>query len=100
VSVANPTPGITGLSPASVAAGSSTFTLTVTGTGFVPGAQVQVNGSARTTAPVVAATQLTAAVLATDVASVGTLTVTVVNPAPCVGGTCTSNGQALTVTAP
>ena len=36
---------LTGLSPASVAAGSSSFTLTVLGTGFAPGSFVVVNGN-------------------------------------------------------
>jgi len=66
----NPVPAIAGLSPASVAAGSSTFTLTVNGTGFVPGSVVRWNGSSRTTA-YVNATQLTASIIASDVASAG-----------------------------
>lgn len=72
----SPMPTITSLSPASVNAGSSAFTLTVTGTGFFSGAAVQWNGSARSTA-VVSATQLTASIPAADVANAGTAQVTV-----------------------
>src|SRR5262249_44262685 len=42
-------PVITSLSPASVAAGSGAFKLTVNGSGFAPGATVLFNGSTRTT---------------------------------------------------
>src|SRR5205085_6401760 len=49
MTVANPVPTITALSPASLAAGSAAFTLTVNGTGFVPGADVQLDGASRTT---------------------------------------------------
>jgi hypothetical protein len=70
--------------------------LTVTGTGFVAGAVVQVNGVPRTTT-VVSATQVTAAILAADVASTGTPTITVFNPTP---GGGLSNGAPLTVTTP
>ena len=99
VTVANPTPAIGALGPASVAAGSAGFTLTVTGAGFVPGATVQVNGTGRTTT-MISATQLTVAVLVTDVASIGPAPITVANPPPCVSSGCTSVGVALTVVAP
>ena len=92
----NPVPAIAGLSPASVAAGSSTFTLTVNGTGFVPGSVVQWNGSSRTTA-YVSPTQLTASIIASDVASAGAATVTVWNPAP---GGGTSAGTSFTINNP
>jgi len=72
----HPGPVITSLSPSTAAAGSGDFTLTVNGTGFSGGATVQWNGTALTTT-FVSATQLTAAVPGSLVASVGTATVKV-----------------------
>ncbi len=72
----NAATGLTSLAPASTTAGSAAFTLTVNGQNFKSGAVVQWNGSARTTT-FVSATQLTAAILATDVAAAGTAQVTV-----------------------
>src|SRR5207249_5550820 len=94
VSVANPTPTISTLSPSSVAAGSGPFTLTVTGTNFVSTSKVRLNGVERTTT-FVSATRLTAAILAGDVAAAGSNpAVTVVNPSP---AGATSNATTLTV---
>ena len=84
---------ITSLSPASATAGSAGFTLTVNGTGFVSGATVQFNGANRTTT-FVSGTQVTAAILAADIATAGTASVTVTNPAPSGG---TSNAQTFTI---
>jgi hypothetical protein len=69
------------LVPAAAAPGSGAFTLTVNGTGFVSGAVVNWNGSPRTTT-FVSSSSLQASITAADVASKGTATVTVVNPAP------------------
>jgi hypothetical protein len=69
------------LSPAAVVPGGAAFTLTVNGTGFVSGAQVNWNGSARTTT-FVNESKLTASIKLSDIASVNTASVTVVNPAP------------------
>jgi len=77
----NPAPAITSLSPVSATAGGAPFTLTVNGTGFVNGAVVNFNGAAKTTA-FVSATQVTAAILAADIATAATVNVTVTNPAP------------------
>lgn len=77
----NPVPALASLSPASLAAGSGTFTLTVNGSSFVPGAVVRWNGSDRATT-YVSATQLTASIPATDIGVQGTAQVTVFNPAP------------------
>ncbi len=79
----NPMPVINGLSPSSVSAGGTQFTLTVNGTSFVTGAAVQWNGASRTTV-FVNATQLTATIPATDIVSQGTAQITVANPAPAV----------------
>jgi hypothetical protein len=69
------------LSPAAVVPGGAAFKLTVNGTGFVSGSMVKWNGSARATS-FVSESQLTATVLASDIASFNTASVTVVNPAP------------------
>jgi len=89
----NPVPTVTTLSPANVTVGSGAFTLTVNGTNFLNTSVVNFGGAARTTT-FVSATQLTAAILAGDVASAGTPSVTVTNPAP---GGGTSTAVALTV---
>jgi hypothetical protein len=72
------TPAITGLSPSSATAGAAAFTLSVTGTDFSTSAVVRWNGGNRTTT-YQSATLLRAAIPASDVASVGTATVTVYN---------------------
>ena len=69
------------LVPTAVAPGASGFTLTVSGTGFVSGATIDFNGAPLTTT-FVDNEHLTATVAASDVASAGTATVTVVNPGP------------------
>ena len=79
--VNNPVPDLAGLSPSSASQGSVAFTLTVNGTKFIDGAIVRWNGANRATT-FVSATQLTAAILAADVASATTANITVINPAP------------------
>jgi hypothetical protein len=69
------------LVPGQKAPGAATFTLTVNGTGFVSGAVVNWNGNARTTT-FVSSSKLTATINAADVATAGTASVTVSNPAP------------------
>ena len=73
------------LLPASVAPGGQGFTLTVNGTGFVSGSTLEWNGSPRKTT-VLSGSQLSAQVTSTDIASPGTASVTVTNPAPGGGG--------------
>lgn len=92
----NPVPQLTTLSPATALQNSGAFTLTVTGANFVTGAEVRWNGAARPTV-FVSATQLTAGISATDLATAGTASVTVNNPAP---GGGLSNTASFTVTAP
>lgn len=78
----NPTPVVGGISPAFANAGGAAFTLTVTGSGFVASSTVDWGTSALTTT-YVSATQLTAQVPATDLATGGVaVAVTVVTPAP------------------
>jgi hypothetical protein len=81
LTVNNPTPVVNALSPASAIAGEGAFTLTISGTNVVDGAVVRVNGSDRTTS-FINATQLTAQITAADIASAGTLAITVFNPEP------------------
>jgi hypothetical protein len=84
-------PSITSLVPPSKVAGTGAFTLTVNGTGFISGTSVvNWNGSPRTTT-FVSSTQITAAVLATDITSSGTASVTVLN------GAAVSNTQTFTI---
>jgi DNA/RNA endonuclease YhcR with UshA esterase domain len=91
----NPVPLINQpLVPDAVAPGGSAFTLTVNGTGFVAGSVVNWNGSARTTA-FVSGSQITASILASDIALPGTGWVTVVNATP---GGGTSNVAFLSIT--
>jgi hypothetical protein len=83
-SIQHAAPVLSSLSPSVTRAGSQAFTLAVTGSGFVQGAQVQWAGADRATT-FLASTQLSAAISATDVALAGSYNVTVRNPAPTVG---------------
>jgi hypothetical protein len=85
VTLLNPTPTITGINPAAVNTGS--FTLVVTGTKFVAGAQVLMNGGALSTT-VNSSTQVSATGSAT---AAGTYTVSVQNPNPGSSATSTLN---------
>ncbi|MBB5066078.1 chitobiase/beta-hexosaminidase C-terminal domain-containing protein [Granulicella mallensis] len=71
-----PTPVISSISPTFASAGGAAFTLTVNGTNFVSGSTVQWSGTALATT-YGSATQLTAAVPASLIASAGTANVTV-----------------------
>jgi uncharacterized protein (TIGR03437 family) len=87
---------VASLSPGSVPAGSAAFQLTVSGSGFVPGSQVQWNGSGLTTS-YVGATQVTAMVTAdlVNVRAGVSAGVTVMNP-----GGAVSNSVTLTIDPP
>ncbi len=80
----NPQPTVTSVAPIEAIVGSGAFTLTVNGTNFIDGALVRWNNADRVTT-FVSATQLTAAILATDIDTTGTANITVRNPAPAVG---------------
>ncbi len=84
---ANPVPTLTSLNPNAATAGGAAFTLTINGTNFNNTSVVHWNGTARTTT-FVGATQLQTAITAADIATAGTASVTVTNPAP--GGGTTS----------
>ena len=89
--IGNPVPTISSVAPTIVLLYGEPFTVTVTGTKFVPGAAVQWNGSARPTT-FVSATRLTANIPASDLAfSYGYIggvlrhpaaRITVLNPTP------------------
>ena len=93
LSPSNPVPMLSSLSPSSVTAGSSAFTMTLNGGNFLAGSVVQWNGGNRTTT-YVSSTQLTVSVSASDVATAGSATVSVFNPSP---GGGTSNTLTFTI---
>ncbi|HTX76951.1 MAG TPA: IPT/TIG domain-containing protein [Terracidiphilus sp.] len=79
--VNNPLPKTTSLSPTSIPALSAKFTLTVNGSNFVSTSVVKWNTS--TLVPTsVSATQLAVTVPASDIAAMGTASITVFNPTP------------------
>jgi hypothetical protein len=82
VAPGNPVPFLNQpLVPTAVSPGASGFTLSVSGTGFVSGAAIDLNRTPLGTT-FVDSEHLTAMVPAADVASAGTAAVTVVNPGP------------------
>ncbi len=87
-----PAPAITSISPNAATAGGPAFTLTVNGSGFGSDAVVHWNQTALATS-VVSANQLTAPVLASLIATVGTAQITVSS------GGVTSNAVAFTIVA-
>ncbi|TFZ02667.1 DUF1929 domain-containing protein [Ramlibacter henchirensis] len=90
-------PAVTSLAPATAPPGGPAFTLTVNGSNFVSGAAVRWNGAARPTT-FVSATQLTAAIPATDIVTAGTAAVSVLNPGGAASGTSTFTITANTTT--
>ncbi|MBN1614721.1 MAG: S8 family serine peptidase [Deltaproteobacteria bacterium] len=92
--IVNPVPVVTGISPSSTTAGGSLFNLTISGGNFIGSSKVHWNGSSRATS-FVSSTELTATILAADIASAGTASVTVVNKAP---GGGTSNALSFEIT--
>lgn len=79
VTVLDPLPVISSLSPPSVLIGAQGFTLSVNGTGFQATSIVQWNGISRVTT-FVTPTQVRAAILDADLAGLGPRQVTVLNP--------------------
>jgi hypothetical protein len=86
----NPAPTLSSTGQATIAVGSSNLYLTVTGTGFLPGAVVLWNGSPRTTTFVDNA-HLQVAIAGADLASAQTITLASQNPG-------SGNSNNLTVT--
>jgi hypothetical protein len=89
----NPVPVTSSIAPNAGTAGGGGFTLTVNGGSFVASSTVLWDGAVRPTT-FVGATQLQAAIPASDIASPGSAQVTVFNPAP---GGGTSNAQTFTI---
>ena len=83
----NPVPVTDSLDPSSVEAGGAAFGLAVYGSGFIDGSIMRWNGADRNTTYIDANT-LIADISATDIATVGSASVTVFNPTPG-GGTST-----------
>ncbi|MDE2125223.1 MAG: IPT/TIG domain-containing protein [Armatimonadetes bacterium] len=79
-------PTLTAISPSEVLSGNSALTVTITGTGFNSTSVACWNGSPRVTSRISSTTVL-AAILAADLATPGTYTVHVTNPAPGTGTT-------------
>ncbi len=92
--VNNLVPALSSLSTTSAPAGTAGVVVTITGSGFVNGATVQVNGTARTTV-FNSSTSLGGALTTTDLAVPKTLSITVRNPDPT---TIASNSLTFTVT--
>jgi len=92
----NPTPILTTISPSNAEAGGAGFTLTVTGSDFVPTSVVQWSGSNHPTT-FVSGTQLTATIPASDIAVGAAIAVGVSNPGPAGGS---SGTQTFMVTTP
>ncbi|HEX2911126.1 MAG TPA: IPT/TIG domain-containing protein [Chloroflexia bacterium] len=92
ISINNPAPAISSISPASVAAGAPGFTLTINGSNFLNSqaatSTVTVNGANKQTLNI-SNTQITIAISASDIATPGPIPVSVTNPGPG-GGTSTA----------
>ncbi len=78
----NPVPVLTTLNPSFITGGGPSFTMTLTGTSFVAGAVVNWSGQADLTPLTQTTTQLTVQVPASYIATNGSASVTVTNPAP------------------
>jgi FG-GAP-like repeat/IPT/TIG domain len=94
----NPLPTISSVAPPYVIQNSGAFTMTITGTNFVTGAAVTIDGQAVATT-FVSSTQLTAQIPVTATANVGALVIDVNNPVPG-GGNSTSRGFPVYYAAP
>jgi predicted outer membrane repeat protein len=94
---ANPVPTLDSLLPASATAGSGGLTIRVLGQNFVPGVMGQMNGVARST-EYISPHEIEVELLAADLVSAGTRSITAMNPSP--GGGLSVNDLTFTVTAP
>ena len=89
----NPLPILSALNPAIVSEGGSDFALTVTGSNFIPGSVVRIDGIDRVTT-FVSSSEVQATITAADIAVAGTASISVYNPAP---GGGSSGAQTLTI---
>jgi hypothetical protein len=87
-SASNPTPFLSSITPPSAVAGGAAVTISATGSGFVSGSTIDWNGSALPST-FVSASQLTATLPASVLATAGTGRVTVASPAPGGGASAT-----------
>lgn len=94
--VTNPVPSLASLTPSSAIAGGGSFTLTLSGMRFIPGAEVFWGDEKRPTTLIDGQT-LRAEIPASDIAMAGVVPVTVVNPSP---GGGTSNAIDFTINNP
>jgi hypothetical protein len=90
VSVVNPIPIATELTPRNATVGGPAFTLTIKGAHFVPESIVKVNGSPRITT-YVSTTTLRASIPASDLTQGGDLPITIASPPPRGGTSATLN---------
>jgi hypothetical protein len=81
LSINNPVPAISSLSPTNNPVGAPEFTLSVNGSGFLPSSMIRWKGTVRITT-FVSSAQLTAAIPADELVSPGTASVVVNNPSP------------------
>ena len=84
------------IDPQSIGAGGSAFTVTLTGTNFLPQSVVRWNNAARPTT-YVSSTKLTVSIPASDIASAGSAAVTIFNP---VGTGSVSNAKIIVIGIP
>jgi WD40-like Beta Propeller Repeat len=77
----SPVPAITSITPSTAIAGAGSFTVHVTGTGFVPASEVMVNGVAMGTG-YTNSTILVATIPGSSLSAIGTLNLSVFNPQP------------------
>ncbi|HWW13478.1 MAG TPA: IPT/TIG domain-containing protein [Candidatus Dormibacteraeota bacterium] len=95
-------PNITALAPNSANSPGAAFVLTVNGTNFNTTATINWNAAAQATTKYVSTNQLTVTIPASDVATPGTATVTVTNPAVAGGryggGTLAETSNSMTFT--
>jgi hypothetical protein len=77
----NPVPTVTGVTPNSATAGSAALTITVSGSSFIGASVIEWNNTPLTTS-YASSTSLSGQVLASDLTSPGTASVTVQNPSP------------------
>lgn len=95
--ILNPVPILNTISPTSIVAGSSSFTLTVDGSDFINGSIIRWNGTNLSTI-YISSVQLSATVPSINVSTAGTASISVFNPAP--GGGTSSIQTFTTTTAP
>lgn len=86
LTVVNPVPVASAIAPQNVLVGGRAFMLTLTGSGFVPGTVVRVNGAARLTT-YVSRNELRAGIPASDLTAGGALSITATTPSPGGGST-------------